>query len=612
MLARLARYGGRAAPRIAAVAGAAFGASPWPSLPEDDFDRQPLVDLDRWLFVADVRLDNRSEVAAALGIDATTLSDGDLLFRALLAWSESALDRISGDFAFALFDSVEGKLLLGRDPTGQRPLFYACGPGFAAFASMPNAIAASRGVTAELDFETLARALSDMPPRDDRSYFAHVKKVRPGEIVAISGSKVERREYWQPPFGSYERIGEQEYVDAYRSILDEAVRSRLRRRGGRVATHLSAGLDSGAVASAAARLAGSRNVIAFTSAPDAELEIVNPEGRFPDESGLAAEVASFVGIRHVVVREQGCSLAHLRSHAALYQEPFRNNVNAGWLARLALEAARGDCQVMLTGEAGNLTLNGGSLANLADFIADRQWKNWLRESRLALRRGGARWTGVLMNSFGHRLPHRVGAKLAQHYLGVIPRSEASFLRREAIDQFVRPALPLEHEVRSGDSYRDRIAVLKSYDFGNFNKGILAETGVDQRNPLLDRRAIEFSLKIPPEELFHDGRSRALARRALEGRLPDKIRTMNERGYQAAGWHKQVSKAELLQMIEEVESSAAARQLLDIGRLKRTADRWDRIDFDDPAQDLAITTFLSLALAGGLFMLEAERGFPGLL
>ena len=148
MLARLARYGGRAAPRIAAVAGAAFGASPWPSLPEDDFDRQPLVDLDRWLFVADVRLDNRSEVAAALGIDATTLSDGDLLFRALLAWSESALDRISGDFAFALFDSVEGKLLLGRDPTGQRPLFYACGPGFAAFASMPNAIAASRGVTA--------------------------------------------------------------------------------------------------------------------------------------------------------------------------------------------------------------------------------------------------------------------------------------------------------------------------------------------------------------------------------------------------------------------------------------------------------------------------------
>ena len=217
-----------------------------------------------------------------------------------------------------------------------------------------------------------------------------------------------------------------------------------------------------------------------------------------------------------------------------------------------------------------------------------------------------------MNSFGHRLPHRVGAKLAQHYLGVIPRSEASFLRREAIDQFVRPALPLEHEVRSGDSYRDRIAVLKSYDFGNFNKGILAETGVDQRNPLLDRRAIEFSLKIPPEELFHDGRSRALARRALEGRLPDKIRTMNERGYQAAGWHKQVSKAELLQMIEEVESSAAARQLLDIGRLKRTADRWDRIDFDDPAQDLAITTFLSLALAGGLFMLEAERGFPGLL
>jgi hypothetical protein len=74
----------------------------------------------------------------------------------------------------------------------------------------------------------------------------------------------------------------------------------------------------------------------------------------------------------------------------------------------------------------------------------------------------------------------------------------------------------------------------------------------------------------------------------------------------------VTKAELLAMVEEIEASATAQALIDTKRLKATAEHWDRIDFNDPARDLAVTTFMSLALAGSLFMLEAERGFPSLI
>ncbi len=610
MMAGLSRFGGQTS-NISTIAGAAFGVSLKAALEEDDFDRQPLRDADRWLFAADVRLDNREYLQSALMISGRGMADSDILFRALLAWGEVTLDRVIGDFAFALFDARARKLLLARDPTGQRPLYYATGKAFAAFASMPSGLAGQRGIGSELNQEALARAFSDMPIGDDSSYFLDVRKVRPGQLVTIEDGKARNYDYWQPPHDRSDWVDRPDYVESYRSILEDVVKPRLRRRTPLIASQLSSGLDSGAVTACAARLAGKAKVIGLTSAPADRVDTGIPRGRFPDESELAAHIAEFLGIRHLIIRDSGSAIAHLNRQAGLYQEPYRNNINAGWMTGLALAANAEGCGVMLTGDVGNLTLNGGSLAILGEFVQSGDWQRWAREAGLAMRQGGARWTGVLMSSFGQMLPRSAVDFLERHFQGGSSRTSETYARREIMDRFVRPALPLRHEVRLKKSYADRLAILRTYDFGNFNKGTLAESGVDTRHPLLDRRAIEFSLVTPPSQLFRDGLSRSLARRSLSGSLPDGILTMNDRGYQAAAWHKRVSRHELLAMVEEIASSGTADSLLDIPRLKTTAEQWDRIDFDDPAQELAVTTFFSLALAGGLFVVEAERGFPSL-
>ena len=132
-----------------------------------------------------------------------------------------------------------------------------------------------------------------------------------------------------------------------------------------------------------------------------------------------------------------------------------------------------------------------------------------------------------MNSFGRYLPQSVIDILERRFGGAYSRSQFTFVRREAIDRHVLPALPLDYEVRASDSYAQRLSLLRSVDNGNYNKGMLAELGVDPRHPLLDRRAIEFSLKVPPTELFRNGRSRSLARRALVGHLPQRILEMHD-------------------------------------------------------------------------------------
>src|SRR5690349_12268736 len=83
---------------IAQLGGMAVGRRLYRLLPEDQYDRQPLVTQNgRFALVADVRLDNRDELIGALDVgrgSARTMADAQLLLAALEQWGEAALDRI--------------------------------------------------------------------------------------------------------------------------------------------------------------------------------------------------------------------------------------------------------------------------------------------------------------------------------------------------------------------------------------------------------------------------------------------------------------------------------------------------------------------------------------
>src|SRR5262245_49888028 len=85
-------------------------------LPEDAFDRQPLVGgVGRFILVADVRLDNRDELTDALRIPASqarAFCDAAILLAAIERWEEACLERLVGDYAFAVWDGARRRLLL--------------------------------------------------------------------------------------------------------------------------------------------------------------------------------------------------------------------------------------------------------------------------------------------------------------------------------------------------------------------------------------------------------------------------------------------------------------------------------------------------------------------
>lgn len=602
---------GSSPPQTLCLAGAAFGCALHEQLPEDRLGRQPLIGGDRFLLVADVRLDNREELGRALGLDGAELasiSDAALLLRAWMRWREGCLDRLLGDFAFAVWDARDRRLALVRDPTGQRPLFFATSAQNAAFASMPAGLLSCPFAPPAFHLDRLATMLIGAIDLTDATYFEGISRVRPGHVATIERGHPSQQRYWSPTTEPL-RLSDAEFVEAYHEQLDRAVASRLRRNSGGVAVHLSSGYDSSAVAAAAARLSGDSSPIAFTAAPRAGFRGPVPRNRIADESGLAAETAKWLGIRHVVVRPDTGILEPFRRHARLYQEPDRNVINMEWWTAIHSAAREAGISTLLVAQLGNLTIHAGGLPTLAEWLRKGALLDWWAEARAARRTGRARWRGILINSFEGSLGPNIADFFYKHFLGV-PPDEQSYVRREWLERTRDRSRKSARDLLHGSPAERRLTLIRAQDIGVFRKGALGESGVDERDPTADRRVIEFSLRLPPEQLLHRGEWRPLARRALAGRLPPSILDLNERGYQGADWFERISKGQALALVEEISTSPAASELLDLHKMRQAIESWPSAGAADLNRQIVYRTRLLAALSTGVFLQEFESSMAG--
>ena len=161
-------------------------------------------------------------------MDARTLSDAAILLAAIERWEELCLERLIGDYAFVLWDSARRRLLLARDPLGQRPLHYHRGNKFFAFASMPKGLHALAEVPYAPDEDRIAEFLVLMTEIGPQSFFQGIERVEPGHVVTVTPTGLVTRRHWQPTRSRIVLNGPAEYAEAVRDLLDQAVRCRLR------------------------------------------------------------------------------------------------------------------------------------------------------------------------------------------------------------------------------------------------------------------------------------------------------------------------------------------------------------------------------------------------
>lgn len=586
-------------------------------LPEDIHDQGPVLGGDgRFAMVADIRLDNRDELIAALAPrNPAELPDAALLMAAWERWQENLFDHLVGDYAFALFDKAAQKLLLARDGMSAKPLHYHRGEGFIAFASMPKGLHRLAEIPRQPDEDRVAELLALLPEAGTETYFKAIERVEPGCVAIVTRDGVTTRRHWQPASRNLGLKGTEAYVEGLLFHFDQAVRSCLRGAGTAVGSHLSSGFDSTAVATGAARQIAPGRVVAFTSVPREGFDGKTPWHRHGDEGPVAAKTAAmYPNMEHVLIRtEDRTPLDDLDRIFFLYERPILNLCNGVWMHAINDAARARKLTVMLTGQMGNMTISYDGHTLLPKLVAGGRLLRWSREAVGLLRRRNLRPRSVLALSFGPFMPAMLWRGINRAVRGVSSDVDSySALRPNRLEELdiatlaEERNLDLDYRPRR-DSFDTRLWVMRRMDLGNMVKGTLGGWGFDTRDPTADRRLIEFCLSIPDEECLMDGETKALARRAFADRMPPEVIGMRGKGYQAADWYENLERArgalgEEIARLGECDPAATA---LDLPRMKALLDNWPEGGWETPRVMQAYRLALLRGIASGHFLRRAS-------
>jgi asparagine synthase (glutamine-hydrolysing) len=228
--------------------------------------------------------DLRRELEAA-GYRFFSTSDTEVVLKAWHKWGRGAVARLVGMFAFCIVDRDSGKVVLGRDRLGVKPLYLAEGPGWLRFASSLPALAAGGEVDCSIDAVALHHYLTfhAVVPAP-RTILSGVTKVPPATLVEIDadGHRRETR-YWEPQPEPPSHLADASPTE-WREAVAAALRLAVRRRTVSdvpVGVLLSGGLDSSLIV-ALLREEGQDDLATFSIGFDAIGEEEGDEFRWSD------------------------------------------------------------------------------------------------------------------------------------------------------------------------------------------------------------------------------------------------------------------------------------------------------------------------------------------
>ena len=512
-----------------------------PGRPPERLEAEPAGQV---LLAADVRLDNREDLAAALSVSRTVLaeiSDSALVLRAYAKWGEACAERLLGDFAFALFDAPRGKLFCARDHFGVRPFFYHHGQDAFAFASAIPALFAAGGPSRDLDPYGVASYLLEGCWCDDLTLYRDIRALDPGHYLVIGDDgRARKSRYWSPDPESELRLSSDEaYIEGFRERLEHAVRARLP-ASGPVGTTVSGGLDSSVVTAWAARGMENRPLIGVGLLAPGE----NPPWPDSDWDHAHTLASSLPNLRlHCLSAEGRSPVDGQADYFALHGLPLQNIQHYGWGVLLA-EAGRQGCRVMLTGIEGDWGVSKHGEGYIAELVRRGAWRRAVHELRAVRER---------------RAPYypKGGPGLASHVKGtvlkpLIPQpvwdaikrlagrstwrdrvAHGAWLSREV--DLERFAAEIGHHAywhERADLRRNECSGLLCHARWRKLEEFAAECarfGLAPAFPLMDVRLVEFYLGIPSRLKFADGMGRQVMRRAAAGLIPDTIRQRITKG-----------------------------------------------------------------------------------
>lgn len=475
---------------------------------------QPLVSVDGdYALVANGEIYNHPEVRPELesvGCVFRTHSDCESLLHVWARDGAAGLCRLNGMFAFALHEVRRGRVVLGRDRLGIKPLYVAELPDRILFGSEMKALLAVWPSTPELEPGAVVQYLENQYHTGERTLVRGIQRLSPGAVLVVDGQRrTERARYWDLGEALDQQLAVRHRpptmeaaAEAFQPLWNQVMREHLR-SDVPYGLFLSGGVDSALLLASLRHLTG-ETVRAYS------VGFETGAGGHGDEVEDAKQMAGLFGADHRVLRlSEGKLLARLPLTVWAADDLLRDY--ACLPTSVLAETAAQELKVVLTGEGGDEVFAG--------YARYRRpwWKRWLRSC-------GSPRTG------GYRTRGQWASRWLRQAWEQPLRSEAAGGARQA---------ELERCWTEGrgrgwtDLQQCQVADVRTQLVDNLLvkvDRILMQAGLEGRVPYLDHRVLLFGLALPDAWKVSGKWGKVFLRRWGQAWVPEAHLWQRKRGF----------------------------------------------------------------------------------
>jgi asparagine synthase (glutamine-hydrolysing) len=458
-------------------------------------------------------------------------SDTEVIVHLYEEEGPGCVSSLQGMFALALWDQKQKRLLLARDRLGIKPLYYAVDGKRLLFGSELKALLAA-GLERDLDPQAVHDYLSLSYIPAPLTIFRGARKLLPGHLLVCHRGQVREERYWQAPLpkSGTAPTNEEELTEELSARLRATVQSHLL-SDVPLGVFLSGGLDSGAV------LALMREV---TSGTIKTFSIGFAEKSF-NELAQARETAQRFATDHHELVVDAKATEIVPQLVNFFDEPFGDSsaLPVFYLSRFA----RQHVTVALSGDGGDEIFAG------YDTYAAYRWATaYKRLPRLL--------SETIVPALVRRLPvshQRVSFDYkAKRFVegALLPPEKGHFWWKHIFSEEAKKLLSREGSDGLQETFRFHQNYFASYDAEAVLDRLLhvdrmvglpddmlvkvdrmsMAHSLEVRVPLLDHTIVEFMTAIPSSLKLRGWQKKYLLKKAIAGKLPDRIVHGKKRGF----------------------------------------------------------------------------------
>jgi asparagine synthase (glutamine-hydrolysing) len=541
-----------------------------------------------------------------------TRSDTEVIVHLYEQHGIDFVHHLNGQFAIALWDGRRRRLVLARDRTGIRPLFYTVHDGRLVFASEIKALFGARGAPRRFLPAALGQVFTYWCAQAPATIFEGVMCLPSGHLLVLENGSTQVRKYWDWVFPQGDPVA-QPIEDAaleLRALLVDSVRLQLR-SDVPVGAYLSGGLDSSIVTVLVRRV---------TDTPLRTFSITFEDGEF-DESDFQDEMVRHLGTTHTAVRCTRGAIGAAFPRSIWHAETPIVRTAPTPLMLLAERVRAEGYKVVLTGEGADEVFAGYDL-----FREAKVRRFWGRAPQSA-------WRPRLLERLYPYLKHSpvAGRAFTQGFFGQgiddlqspwfahVPRWRTTqrlwrFLTPEvraelaATEPFAAldGRLPPESSCwapLSRDQYVEAHTLLSGYLLCSQGDRMAMAHSVEGRFPFLDHRVIEFANRLPARHKLRVLEGKHVLREAVRGLLPERIRRRAKQPYRAPDSQSFFAKERPLDYVADLLGEQRVREggLFDPGAVRKLYEKCRTGRAIGFADNMAFVGILSTMLVEEMFI-----------